>query len=133
MKQISQAVLLVAGIGAIVAGVALMFRRLALEAAFQDHLLAEFHQDYHWRSIGDSYDELGGLGTVIVGALMMIAAAVTATWPRLHDAQPRRAERGNWLGGPARNPLTAQADHSRADQPIDGSGPVTATGQDRAA
>ena len=70
MKRITEAALLVVGFGVIVIGIVLMFMHQDYEADFQKQLLHEFHTDYHWRSIGDTYTGLG--------ALMMAASAVLA-------------------------------------------------------
>jgi uncharacterized membrane protein len=75
MKRITEAALLVVGFGVIVIGIVLMFMHQDYEADFQKQLLHEFHTDYHWRSIGDTY---AGLGALAVGALMMAASAVLA-------------------------------------------------------
>jgi drug/metabolite transporter (DMT)-like permease len=78
MKRFSQAALMVVGFGVIVAGVLLIFRHEDYEVAFQNHLLSEFHGDYHWRSIGNAYT---GIGAIVVGALMMAVSAVVARLP----------------------------------------------------
>ena len=78
MKQFSQGALLVVGFGLVVVGVMLMFRHQEHQATFQNHLLSEFHGDYHWRSIGDPYI---GLGAAAVGALTMAVGAVVARLP----------------------------------------------------
>jgi hypothetical protein len=78
MKRFSQAALMLVGFGVIVAGVVLMFKHQEYEVAFQNHLLSEFHGDYHWRSIGDAYT---GIGAIVVGASMMAVSAVVARLP----------------------------------------------------
>ena len=75
MRRYTEVALLVAGFGVIVIGISLMFTHQAYEVEFQKQLLGEFHKDYHWRSVGDSYT---GLGAVAIGALMMAASAVLA-------------------------------------------------------
>jgi drug/metabolite transporter (DMT)-like permease len=67
------AALLWVGIGVIVVGVVLMFTHQAYEVKFQHALLKEFHNDYHWRSVGDTY---AGISAVAAGALMMVVAAL---------------------------------------------------------
>jgi hypothetical protein len=75
MKEYSQAALLVVGIGVIGAGFTLMFLHQSNEFEFQKSLLAVFRTDFHWRSIGTPY---GGIAAVIVGAVMVAVAAITA-------------------------------------------------------
>ncbi|MCP3440389.1 hypothetical protein [Bradyrhizobium sp. CCGUVB14] len=75
MKITAQVALMIMGIAVIVVGVVLMFRHQSQEAMFQDHLLAVFNTDYHWRSIGDAYS---GIAAVAVGAVMMAVSALAA-------------------------------------------------------
>jgi drug/metabolite transporter (DMT)-like permease len=65
--------LLWVGIGVIVVGIVLMFTHQAHEVQFQQSLLKEFHSDYHWRSVGDTY---AGISAIAAGALMMVVAAL---------------------------------------------------------
>ena len=78
MKEFSQGAVLVAGIGLVVAGVVLMFTHQSYEATFQGYLLYEFHDNYHWRSVGDAYF---GVSAIVVGGVMMAVAAIVARWP----------------------------------------------------
>jgi hypothetical protein len=67
------AALLWVGIGVVVVGIVLMFTHQSYEMQFQQTLLKEFHNDYHWRSIGDTY---AGISAIAAGALMMVVAAL---------------------------------------------------------
>jgi multisubunit Na+/H+ antiporter MnhB subunit len=78
MKEFSQGALLAAGVGVIVAGLVLMFMHQNHEVAFQLHLLDKYNDNYHWRSVGDAYF---GVSAIVVGGVMMAAAAIVARWP----------------------------------------------------
>ncbi len=75
MRRFAEGALLVVGFGVIIIGIMLMFKHQEYEANFQNHLLSEFHNEYHWRSVGDTYT---GVSAIVVGALMMAVSAVTA-------------------------------------------------------
>lgn len=66
--------LMLMGIAVITIGGVLMFCQQAQEAHFQELLLSKFGHDYHWRSVGGTYT---GLGALVVGALMMVLAALS--------------------------------------------------------
>jgi hypothetical protein len=75
MKIFSQLMLIVVGLGVILAGFQLLFQHETNELAFQNNLLAVFKTEYHWRTIGIAY---GGIAAVVVGAAMMAVSAIVA-------------------------------------------------------
>jgi ABC-type phosphate transport system permease subunit len=75
MKSFYHIALMIVGFGVVVTGLVLMFRHQSQQAMFQDHLLATFKTDYHWRSIGDTY---AGIAALAIGAVMMSIGAIVA-------------------------------------------------------
>jgi hypothetical protein len=77
LNRFLQVTLAVIGIGVIAAGLTLIFIHEQDELGFQVLLLwkSASADDYHWRSIGNSY---AGIAAVAIGSLMMAVAAVIA-------------------------------------------------------
>ena len=75
MKVFSQIVLLFVGIGVIYAGFEVLRQHQASEFEFQKSLLNVFQTGYHLQAIDVPY---GGIAAVVVGAVMIVIAAIVA-------------------------------------------------------
>jgi hypothetical protein len=70
--------LLLCGLGVVIAGLVFVFAHQCLEFVFQCYAVSQLKADYHWRSYGDYISGVGGIVVLVIGAIMMVLATFLA-------------------------------------------------------